>query len=46
MNTLEAIKFRRSIRKYRTDIPVPREDIRQLLEAAMMAPRACHGNSW
>lgn len=46
MNTLEAIKFRRSIRKYRTDIPVPREDIRQLLEAAMMAPSACNTRPW
>ena len=46
MNTLEAIKFRRSIRKYRTDIPVPREDIRQLLEAALMAPRACKTRPW
>lgn len=46
MNTLEAIKSRRSIRKYRTDAPVPREDIRLMLEAAMMAPSACNTRPW
>lgn len=46
MNTLEAIKSRRSIRKYKPDITVPREIILQLLEAAMMAPSACNTRPW
>ena len=39
METLQAIKTRRSIRKY-LDRPVPVEVIRDLLEAAMFAPSA------
>lgn len=46
MNTLEAIKSRRSIRKYKTDVKVPREHVVQLLEAAMMAPSACNTRPW
>ena len=46
MNTLEAIKTRRSIRKYNPDITVPREHITQMLEAAMMAPSACNTRPW
>ena len=46
MNTLEAIKSRRSIRKYKADAAVPREIILQLLEAAMMAPSACNTRPW
>ena len=46
MNTIEAIKSRRSIRRYKSDVRVPREHIRQLLEAAMMAPSACNTRPW
>ena len=46
MNTIEAIKSRRSIRRYKMDVRVPREHIRQLLEAAMMAPSACNTRPW
>jgi len=37
MTVTEAIRARRSIRKYKPD-PVPPEHVRLLLEAAMMAP--------
>ena len=40
MNTLEAIKKRRSIRKYVKGAEIPAEDMRQILEAAMLAPSA------
>ena len=46
MNTLEAIRSRRSIRKYQAGAPVSKEDIRQILEAAMMAPSACNTRPW
>lgn len=46
MNTLEAIRSRRSIRKYKKGAPVPKEDIKQILEAAMMAPSACNTRPW
>lgn len=46
MNTLDAIKSRRSIRKYDPDAGVPREHIEQILEAAMMAPSACNTRPW
>ncbi len=46
MNTLDAIKFRRSIRKYDPDAEVLQEHITQMLEAAMMAPSACNRRPW
>lgn len=46
MNTLEAIHARRSVRNYQPDVPVPRADIEQILEAAMMAPSACNVRPW
>lgn len=46
MNTLEAIKSRRSIRKYKPDEPVLPEHVEQILEAAMMAPSACNTRPW
>ncbi|MBR2950887.1 MAG: nitroreductase family protein [Lachnospiraceae bacterium] len=46
MNTIETIKSRRSIRKYKSDIPVADEHIYQMLEAAMMAPSACNSRPW
>ena len=46
MNTLDAIRSRRSIRKYNPDKIIPREDLQQMLEAAMMAPSACNTRPW
>ena len=37
MNTSEAIRARRSIRKYQPGVRIPREDVEKMLEAAMMA---------
>jgi nitroreductase len=45
METLQAIKTRRSIRKF-LDKPVPVEVIRDLLEAAMFAPSAGNEQPW
>ena len=45
METLDAIKTRRSIRKYKSE-PVPEEKIQILMEAAMMAPSACNQQPW
>lgn len=45
MNTLEAIRTRRSIRKY-TDQPVSAELIKELLAAAMSAPSAGNQQPW
>ena len=46
MNTLETIRSRRSIRKYKEGAVIPKEDIKQILEAAMMAPSACNTRPW
>ncbi len=46
MNTLETIRSRRSIRKYKEGAVVPKEDLKQILEAAMMAPSACNTRPW
>ncbi len=45
METLQAIKTRRSIRKF-LDKPVSREISRELLEAAMFAPSAGNEQPW
>ena len=45
MTVTEAIRARRSIRKYKPD-PVPPEHVRLLLEAAMMAPSAINTRPW
>lgn len=45
MDTLEALRTRRSVRKFE-DRPVPEEMVRQILEAAMMAPSAGNGQPW
>ncbi len=45
MDVLEAIRTRRSVRKYE-DRAVPEEMIRQLLAAAMMAPSARNSQPW
>ena len=44
MNDL--IKNRHSIRKYQKDRPVTRQELDQLLEAAMNAPSACNSRPW
>ena len=46
MNALETIRSRRSIRKYKEGAAVPKEDLKQILEAAMMAPSACNTRPW
>ncbi|MDD4162610.1 MAG: nitroreductase family protein [Methanothrix sp.] len=45
METLQAIKTRRSIRKF-LDKPVPSEIVREILEAAMFAPSAGNEQPW
>lgn len=45
MNTLEAISTRRSIRKFK-DGPIPPEDVKEILAAAMMAPSAGNAQPW
>ncbi len=45
MDTLDAIRTRRSIRKY-LDQPVPEELIQKLLAAAMQAPSARNQQPW
>ena len=46
MNTLDAIRNRRSIRRYRKGIDIPAEDIKTMLEAAMLAPSARNCRPW
>lgn len=46
MNTLETIRSRRSIRKYKAGTQIPKEHVQQILEAAMMAPSACNTRPW
>ena len=45
MDTLEAIRTRRSIRQY-LDKPVPQDVLRQVLASAMYAPSACNQQPW
>ena len=45
METMEAILKRRSVRRYQ-DMPVPREDLQELLEAALWAPSAVNFQPW
>jgi nitroreductase len=45
MDTLEAIRTRRSVRRYE-DRPVPEEMVKKLLAAAMAAPSARNGQPW
>ncbi|MCL2837793.1 MAG: nitroreductase family protein [Oscillospiraceae bacterium] len=42
----EAIKNRRSIRKFKVDKLVTKEQLNQMLEAAMLAPSACNARPW
>ena len=46
MNGTQLIRARRSIRKYQKGAVIPQEDIRLLLEAAMMAPSAVNSRPW
>jgi len=45
MNTLEAIKTRRSIRKFK-DKPVPKELLQQIVEAGICAPSSMNKQPW
>lgn len=45
MDALEALRTRRSVRKYAPD-PVPEEQVRLILEAAMLAPSAANQQAW
>lgn len=45
MDALEAIRTRRSIRKF-LDRPLPQEQIDAVLAAAMSAPSACNAQPW
>ena len=45
MNVTDAIRARRSVRRYRA-AEVPREKIEALLEAAMLAPSAVNSRPW
>jgi len=46
MTALEAIKNRRSIRKFKAGAEVTDEQIKIMLEAAMLAPSACNTRPW
>ncbi len=46
MELSDAIRARRSVRKFKKDIPVPQEHVQKMLEAAMMAPSALNTRPW
>ena len=43
---IESIKNRRSIRKFKPDKQVTKEQLNQLMEAAMYTPSACNTRPW
>jgi len=45
MDTIEAIRSRRSIRRYKTD-PIPKEHLEIILEAGRLAPSARNRQPW
>jgi nitroreductase len=45
MNVIEAIKTRRSVRKYKPE-PIPDADLKTILEAAQLAPSAGNKQPW
>ena len=45
MEAREALLTRRSVRKYRSD-PVPRQDLEEIMEAALRAPSAINLQHW
>jgi nitroreductase len=46
MNLDEAIRHRRSIRRYKLDVPIPREDIEAIVEAGSWAPSSTNIQPW
>ncbi|TKJ30311.1 MAG: hypothetical protein CEE40_05245 [Chloroflexi bacterium B3_Chlor] len=46
MDLDEAIRQRRSIRKYKADAPIPREDIEAIIEAGSWAPSSTNIQPW
>ena len=46
MDVSEAIRSRRSIRRYKAGVKIPKEHFEQILEAAMMAPSGCNMRPW
>ena len=46
MQCYEAIRARRSVRKYKKGAKIPAEDVKKMLEAAMMAPSAVNSRPW
>ena len=46
MNVSDAIRKRRSIRKYKIGVKIPDEHIKRILEAGMMAPSARNTRPW
>lgn len=46
MDCTDSIRLRRSVRKFKADLPVRNEDIKLMLEAAMMAPSAVNSRPW
>ena len=46
MNLTEAIRARRSIRKFKKGAEIPEEHIKTMLEAAMLAPSASNTRPW
>jgi nitroreductase len=46
MDLDEAIRQRRSIRKYKADAPIPREDIEAIVEAGCWAPSSTNIQPW
>ena len=46
MDLDDAIRQRRSIRKYKSDVPIPREDIEAIIEAGSWAPSSTNIQPW
>ena len=46
MDCTQAIRARRSIRKFKPGASIPRSDVEAMLEAAMMAPSARNLRPW
>ncbi len=46
MNTIDAIRSRRSVKHYDPDHEMPEEEVRQLLELAMLSPTAFNIQNW
>lgn len=46
MTVIEAIRKRRSVRKFKSGATVTDEQVKLILEAAMLAPSACNSRPW